>query len=92
MFLKKYKLKMIIYNLENTCFACPTQFQFDDIAGRNYYFRLRHGHWTLEDITITNNWTLIAEGNYGDEWTGFCTEKEFFKILRKAGIKLKKGE
>ena len=92
MFLKKkYELEMTIYNLENTCFACPTQFQFEDIGRRQYYFRLRHGHWTLEDITITNNWTLLAEGYYGDEWQGYCTEKEFFKILRKAGIKLKKG-
>ena len=82
---------MTIYNLENTCFACPTQFQFEDMGRRQYYFRLRHGHWTLEDITITNNWTLIAEGYYGDEWQGYCTEKEFFNILRKAGIKLKKG-
>ena len=91
MFLKKHELEMTIYNLENTCFACPTQFQFEDIGRRQYYFRLRHGHWTLEDITITNNWTLLAEGYYGDEWQGYCTEKEFFKILRKAGIKLKKG-
>ena len=91
MFLKKYELKMTIYNLENTCFACPTQFQFDDIAGRNYYFRLRYGHWTLQDITDINNWKLLAEGYYGDELEGYCTEKEFFKILKKAGIKLKKG-
>lgn len=87
----KYELKMTIYNLENTCFACPTQFQFEDVGRRQYYFRLRHGHWTLQDITDINNWKLLAEGYYGDELEGFCTEKEFFKILKKAGIKLKKG-
>ena len=85
------KLKMEIYNLENTCFACPTQFQFEDILKRQYYFRLRWGHWALHDITDINNWILIVEGKYGDELEGYCTEKEFFKILRKAGIKLKKG-
>ena len=57
----KYELKMTIYNLENTCFACPTQFQFVDIAGRNYYFRLRWGHWTLQDITDINNWKLLEQ-------------------------------
>ena len=33
--------------VQTSC-ACPTQFEFNDIGGNAYFFRLRFGGWRLD--------------------------------------------
>lgn len=77
--------------------ACPTQFYwYNQDETKWYYFRYRHGHWTLressEDIVEGNGYEksrIIAEGYEGDSFDGYCTKEEMRKWLAKQNIYLR---
>ena len=79
--------KIEALNFRMTCMACPTQYEFEDALGNQYYFRLRWGGWTLYDIT-KEEWKLLASGGYGDCYEGCCDEEEFLKILKQSGYEI----
>lgn len=69
---------MKIINIENypdqTSFACPTIFEFNDTKGNHYYFRVRHGYWRLHDETVDE---IIASGDASIlDIDGCCTWDE----------------
>lgn len=76
------------YKFECTCYACPTQFEFEDEKGTKYYFRYRNGYWKLVDVTDDENWKIIVDGQYGDWLDGLMNEEEFIKILKDNGYNI----
>ena len=76
-------------NLEESCPACPTIFEFDS-EGNHYYFRYRWGGWKLVNQTTDE---IIASGyGTGDDYDGFCSIDDMIRWCFKAGIWLKKGK
>lgn len=82
------KLIKIKHNINQTCYACPTIFEFDDIHGDHYYFRLRHGCWRVvnetkeECIASGDTKALNLDGlcNW-DEATLLCASEQIFLII-----------
>lgn len=52
--------------IEQTCYACPTIYEWSDSKGNNYYFRLRHGYWRICYEDMYGNDVLIASGEVGE--------------------------
>ncbi|MDK0983074.1 hypothetical protein P5F71_08465 [Clostridium perfringens] len=67
---------------KQTCFGCPTVFEWEDKEERKFYFRLRHGSWRLQDET---NDTIIATGET-DESDGVCSWKEAIYYMFLEGV------
>jgi len=75
------------YTFDLTWIACPTQVEgvLDD--GRNYYFRYRHGYWTLSvseqpgGDAVRMDAPLVAADALGDSLDGYMEEDEVRVIL-----------
>lgn len=65
-------MKIIRCNHETincTCGGCPMVYEFEDVYGNEYYFRLRHGYWYLMDETNNNEVCSGRSGSLG----GICS-------------------
>lgn len=72
-------MKIIKYNHETvncTCGGCPMVYEFEDVYGNEYYFRLRHGYWYLMDET---NDVEICGGKT-NRFGGMCSWTEFVEF------------
>jgi hypothetical protein len=66
---------MTLISIKQTCFACPTVFEWKNKKGHDIYFRLRHGYARI--VNETKNKTIL-QGifPYGD---GVCTQEEMIQ-------------
>lgn len=72
---------------EQTCYACPTIFEFNDINGEHYYFRLRHGWWRLENETTCR---ILASGEASElDLDGICDWEEAKMLCASDGVFIK---
>ena len=69
--------------LINSCYACPTIYEWEDTTGKKYYFRLRHGHWKIVDET--NN-SILVSGNTDDGADGCCNWKDVVRYAKKENV------
>ena len=69
--------------LKNSCYACPTIFEWEDEQGNRYYFRLRHGHWKIVDET---NDILLVGGNTDDGADGCCNWSDAVRYAKKENV------
>lgn len=53
--------------------VCPTQFEFTDKQGVQFYFRLRHGIARLDNVTSGET---ILTGSMGNNFDGVCTTED----------------
>lgn len=78
-----------IVSAEQTCNACPSQWDAVDYAGNVYYLRYRFGYGAIYRYTsFPDNeidWTVLADFEHGDSFDGEITLEEFCQL---AGIKL----
>ena len=69
-----------------SCRGCPTIFEWKDIDGDSYYFRLRHGGWYIYDEIEGE----IVVGGYGDKGLdGICDWEDVKRLARKEGLVIK---
>lgn len=72
---------------EQICYAYPTIFEFNDINGERYYFRLRHGWWRLENETTGR---ILASGEAGKlDLDSICNWEEAKMLCASDGIFIK---
>lgn len=67
-----------------SCYACPTIFDFKDIHGRPYYFRLRHGGWRLSYDDTEQ--TIVSGASR--EADGYCSWDEAVEMVLAEGVVL----
>ena len=58
-----------IKNLELTCHACPTVFEWDNDKNEHFYFRLRHGY---ARIANESKGTTVIEDSMSEDFDGIC--------------------
>lgn len=46
--------EIILVRAEQTCYACPSQWDAWDLDGRYWYLRYRHGHGTMGRDYVTD--------------------------------------
>ena len=87
--------KIQMNNLEQSCSACPTIFEFDDEKKNHYCFKYEWACWKLVNEKTD---TIIARG-YGyrdyevvDFLDGACSKEEMIKWVLDQGIYLYEGE
>ena len=68
--------------VEETCFGCPTIFEFSDIDGDNYCFWLRGGSWVLENNTGD---VTICFGHADQGIDGVCSWNDAKRMMSKEG-------
>lgn len=56
--------------------ACPTQFEFEDEEGNEYYFRLRHGYSRLDQ---TNPRKVLISAPMDDGLDGVCEPRDMIR-------------
>ena len=56
--------------------VCPTQMEFEDTEGHEYYFRLRHGYASLKDTTTNKD--VIESCLMGEGLDGLCSTFDLF--------------
>mgnify|MGYP000955528476 CR=1 FL=1 len=74
-----YMLLIKKNSIVETCFACPTIFDFKDIDGNELYFRLRWGHYRLCN-NVTEEILLSGEPLNGED--GVISEDEMIKLIQ----------
>lgn len=74
--------------VDRSCFACPTIFDFTDIDGRPYYFRLRHGAWRL---SYDDTEQTIVSGSAPSGIDGVCSWEEAVLMVAAQGVLLFKS-
>ena len=69
--------------------ACPTQCEWKDENGNEYYFRLRHGVARLDKNgeVLIPSCEMGVDGN-GEEILGICTWEEITKWVSEKGFVL----
>lgn len=75
-------MKVIIFDNKSvkcTCGGCPTVYEFKDVEGNEYYFRLRHGYWYVESETSERT---VCEGK-SYEFDGCCSWEDAIKMINK---------
>ena len=75
-----YLIEINEKGIECTCYACPTQFKFTDTEGTAWYFRLRHGHWHLENFSTRE---VVCSGLAPDGVNGMCDVDDMLDMARK---------
>lgn len=83
------KLLKIKGYAEQTCGGCPTIYEFDDIHGDHYYFRLRYGCWRLvneskdEEIASGDNGSVLGVDGIcsWEEATLLCASRQIFIVV-----------
>lgn len=79
---------LFIKNCENTCFACPTIYEFDDyFTNEHYYFRLRNGEWRFTNKTLSK----VLERGFISDKSGCCSFTEMKDLLKRRGIHLEEN-
>lgn len=79
---------MALTEVRQTCITCPNQWEGRDESGRPFYFRARHGLWTL-DVGV-ERWPVdllrwpgagerLADGV--DEDAGYFTDQQVIALL-----------
>ena len=63
---------MKVLNFEQTCYGCPTVFEWDNKKGDHFYFRLRHGYAYIQNETSN---TVVIKGNFPNA-DGICSWSE----------------
>ena len=76
---------MRVLNLEQTCYACPTIFEWDNKHNNHFHFRLRHGYATI--INETDD-VIVIEGDF-PEADGVCSWEQVVKWAQGHNLKLK---
>lgn len=69
--------------IKNTCYGCPTIFEFIGDDDTVYTFRLRNGYWRLfndKSETITNGKT--------DDFDGFCEWNDAKFMLKQNNVEI----
>lgn len=73
------------YSIEQTCGACPTIYEFKDVEGTPYYFRLR---WGNARLVCEEDDVVLCSGIMGSEWDGCCSWDDFVNWARRNGIQI----
>lgn len=76
---------MKVLNLEQTCGACPTIFEWNNEYNNHFHFRLRHGYATI--VNETTN-TMVIEGDFPNR-DGVCSWEEVIEWAQGYDLKLK---
>jgi hypothetical protein len=71
---------MNIINFEQTCYACPSQWEGETETGQRLYIRYRWGYLriTLDEIEIFGQ-------QLGDEWHGVLEQEKVLYLLNHLG-------
>ncbi len=70
--------------VKQTCYVCPTLFEWEDKNDRKYYFRLRHGFWRIVDETEEEY--IIASGVSDDRLDGCCDWEDVKRYALKENL------
>lgn len=73
-----------ILNFEQTCYACPSQWEGYTKDGERLYIRYRYGFLRM---TLDNK--EIYSAQHGDGWDGLISEKKVRKILKELDYTIK---
>lgn len=86
--LESSNIKKIINVVEFTNLGtfCPTQFEFTDDEGNEYYFRLRHGYASLRNTTTEE---YVIDYTVMIECDGVCDEEEMVYWALACGVQIK---
>lgn len=86
---------MKVRNIEQTCVACPSQWEGNLIDGRMFYARYRWGVLSVElskELTtdvykaIGEDGELIYDEQLGDSYDGTLEQAELIKIMEGCGF------
>ena len=81
---KSKKKKILIENFEQTCYACPSQWEGVTEKGEYIYIRYR---WGYLRITV-DRVEIYGESLSDDGWDGLLDEKDLLPILKKLGYEI----
>lgn len=74
-----------LVNLEQTCVACPSQWEGSTIDGRSVYIRFRHGHLTAGVGPTVDDacraFVNLASLRVGDEYDGVMSTDQMLARL-----------
>lgn len=80
--IKGKKIEVDSNSIECVCGGCPTTFEFKDIEGDSYHFRLRHGGARI--VHETSDTTLLSD--YMEDFDGVCSWEDVVKWAATHGI------
>ena len=81
---RDYEIEIDESSIVLSCGACPTIYDFDDVDGTSYYFRLRHGGARV--VCEDADKTLIAGTMLG--FYGSCNWEEAVEWMESEGLYL----
>ena len=81
---RDYEIEIDRDSIVLSCSACPTIYDFDDVDGTSYYFRLRHGGARV--VCVDMNKTLVAGTMF--EESGSCDWEEAVEWMESEGLYL----
>jgi hypothetical protein len=73
----------IVTKLEQTCFACPSQWDGELADGTTFYARYRYGTFSVEFYDQFGRGTTGTSEQVGDSLDGMMTTEE---MLHRAGL------
>ena len=76
---------MRIIELEQTCYACPSQWEGKTLSGQDVYIRYRWGY-----LSISIDEKAIYGEQIGDEWSGVLAWRRVEEILNSLGYEVQK--
>lgn len=79
-----YKIELDNNSIVLSCIACPVIYDFKDVEGTQYHFRLRHG--AARVVCEDTNEILVAGTVHGHD--GYCTWNEAAQWMRRQGLDL----
>lgn len=74
--------EVTLVHLEQTCEACPSQWDGWDAEGTYYYIRYRWGHLSVQNLPCALN-TYVYREQHGNDLDGFMTTED---MLRHTGL------
>jgi hypothetical protein len=78
-------IEISVKSYEETCYGCPSIFEFEDYEGTKYHFRLRHGYARI--VCEDTDEVLLSDSMNG--FDGICSWDDARRWARINGIEIK---
>lgn len=79
-------MDIVLTELVQTCYMCPSQWSGKTTDGKEFYARYRWGGWY-----VSLNGAIVASGNEGNELDGGCSFDEMKMWAAAEGVRIKEA-
>lgn len=73
------KLEIKDNSIQNTCYGCPSVYEFVGLDNKQYYFRIRNGYWRL--VNETDDIILATGSGYSLGLDGYASWDEAKQLM-----------